>query len=146
VGFDRLTDEQAAALDARIFDDYRHECRIHHVVTERIRIELMLNDPDRYDPGGCPLSRSFRMAGVPMTFLLMFFSPMLARERVTPKDVKARQKQASRGPRCPSRFAAGRSPLGRSRPTRSGRSRAAPGRYEDTGHRYLPQMKDNMVR
>lgn len=45
VDFDRITDEQAAALDARIFDNYRSVRWIHHVVTERANIELMLNDP-----------------------------------------------------------------------------------------------------
>ena len=45
VDFDRLTDEQAAALDARIFANYRDPRWIHHVVTERANIELMLNDP-----------------------------------------------------------------------------------------------------
>ena len=45
VDFDRITDEQAAALDARIFANYRDTRWIHHVVTERARIELMLNDP-----------------------------------------------------------------------------------------------------
>jgi uncharacterized protein len=45
VDFDRITDEQAAALDARIFANYRDPRWIHHVVTERAHIELMLNDP-----------------------------------------------------------------------------------------------------
>ena len=43
--FDRITDEQAAALDARIFANYRDARWIDHVVTERANIELMLNDP-----------------------------------------------------------------------------------------------------
>lgn len=45
VDFDRLTDDQAADLDARIFTNYRDVKWIHHVVTERANIELMFNDP-----------------------------------------------------------------------------------------------------
>jgi predicted TIM-barrel fold metal-dependent hydrolase len=45
VDFDRITDEQAADLDARIFANYRDEKWVHHVVTERANIELMFNDP-----------------------------------------------------------------------------------------------------
>ena len=45
VDFDRITDEQAADLDARIFDNYRDERWLHEVVTERANIELMFNDP-----------------------------------------------------------------------------------------------------
>ena len=45
VDFDRITDEQAEALDARIFDNYRDDRWVHHVVTERANIELMFNDP-----------------------------------------------------------------------------------------------------
>ena len=45
IDFDRITDEQAAALDARVFANYRDVRWIHHVVSERANIELMLNDP-----------------------------------------------------------------------------------------------------
>lgn len=45
IDFDRITDEQAATLDARIFANSQDERWIHHVVTERANIELMLNDP-----------------------------------------------------------------------------------------------------
>ena len=45
VDFDRITDEQARALDARIFDNYRDDRWVRQVVTERANIELMLNDP-----------------------------------------------------------------------------------------------------
>jgi uncharacterized protein len=45
IDFDRITDEQAKALDARIFENYRDERWIHEVVTKRANIELMLNDP-----------------------------------------------------------------------------------------------------
>src|SRR5437764_15217054 len=45
VDFDRVTDEQARELDATIFANYRDERWVHHVVTERANIELMLNDP-----------------------------------------------------------------------------------------------------
>jgi predicted TIM-barrel fold metal-dependent hydrolase len=45
VDFDRITDEQAKALDARIFENYRDDTWVRQVVTERANIELMLNDP-----------------------------------------------------------------------------------------------------
>ncbi len=45
VDFDRITDEQARDLDRRIFENYRDSKWLHHVVTERANIELMLNDP-----------------------------------------------------------------------------------------------------
>ena len=45
VDFDRVTDEQAKVLDARIFDNYRDDRWVRQVVTERANIELMLNDP-----------------------------------------------------------------------------------------------------
>jgi predicted TIM-barrel fold metal-dependent hydrolase len=45
VDLDRITDAQAADLDARIFANYRDESWVRHVVTERAKIELMLNDP-----------------------------------------------------------------------------------------------------
>jgi uncharacterized protein len=45
IDFDRITDAQAKALDARIFENYRDERWIHDVVTKRANIELMLNDP-----------------------------------------------------------------------------------------------------
>jgi predicted TIM-barrel fold metal-dependent hydrolase len=45
VDFDRVTDAEAARLDARIFENYRDEKWLHHVITERANIELMINDP-----------------------------------------------------------------------------------------------------
>jgi predicted TIM-barrel fold metal-dependent hydrolase len=45
VDFDRITDDQARDLDARIFANYRDSKWIHHVVTDRAKIALMLNDP-----------------------------------------------------------------------------------------------------
>ena len=45
VDFDRITDEQARALDERIFANYQDQTWLFHVVTERANIELMLNDP-----------------------------------------------------------------------------------------------------
>jgi uncharacterized protein len=45
VDFDRLTDDQARALDVKIFDNYRDERWVRDVVTKRANIELMLNDP-----------------------------------------------------------------------------------------------------
>lgn len=51
VDFDRITDDQARALDAKIFENYRDPKWLTHVVTERANIELMVNDPywARYD-------------------------------------------------------------------------------------------------
>jgi hypothetical protein len=51
VDFNTITDEQARDLDARIFENYRDPKWLHHVVTERARIDLMVNDPywGRYD-------------------------------------------------------------------------------------------------
>jgi predicted TIM-barrel fold metal-dependent hydrolase len=45
VDFERLTDAQARALNDRIFDNYRDQKWLYHVVTERANIELMFNDP-----------------------------------------------------------------------------------------------------
>jgi hypothetical protein len=45
VDFDRITDGQAKALDAKIFENYRDDRWVRQVVTERANIELMLNDP-----------------------------------------------------------------------------------------------------
>ena len=45
VDFETITDGQAAALNDRIFENYRDQKWLYHVVTERANIELMLNDP-----------------------------------------------------------------------------------------------------
>jgi hypothetical protein len=45
VDFETLTDEQARKLNSRIFDNYKDDKWLHHVVTERANIELMLVDP-----------------------------------------------------------------------------------------------------
>src|SRR5437764_722164 len=45
VDFDRITDGQAKALDAKIFENYRDDRWVRQVITERANIELMLNDP-----------------------------------------------------------------------------------------------------
>src|SRR4051812_1425365 len=45
IDFDRVTDDQAKALDAKIFDNYRDDRWVRQVVTERANIELMVNDP-----------------------------------------------------------------------------------------------------
>ena len=45
VDFDRMTDEQARDLNGRIFENYRDQRWLYHVVTERANIELMFNDP-----------------------------------------------------------------------------------------------------
>ena len=45
VDFDRISDEQARALNDQIFAHYQDQTWLFHVVTERANIELMLNDP-----------------------------------------------------------------------------------------------------
>lgn len=45
VDFDTITDDQARALNDRIFENYKDPRWLHHVVTERANIELMFNDP-----------------------------------------------------------------------------------------------------
>jgi predicted TIM-barrel fold metal-dependent hydrolase len=45
VDFETMTDEQARELSGRIFDNYQDDKWLHHVVTERANIELMLVDP-----------------------------------------------------------------------------------------------------
>jgi predicted TIM-barrel fold metal-dependent hydrolase len=45
VDFERLTDAEARALNDRIFENYKTDAWIRHVVTERANIELMFNDP-----------------------------------------------------------------------------------------------------
>jgi hypothetical protein len=45
VDFDRIGDDEARRLNARIFEHYRDPRWLHHVVTERANIELMFNDP-----------------------------------------------------------------------------------------------------
>lgn len=46
VDFESITDEQAAELNQRIFENYKSPDWIYHVVTERANIELMLTDPN----------------------------------------------------------------------------------------------------
>jgi predicted TIM-barrel fold metal-dependent hydrolase len=45
VNFDQISDAQARDLDRRIFENYKDQKWLYHVVTERANIELMLNDP-----------------------------------------------------------------------------------------------------
>jgi hypothetical protein len=45
VDLDRVTDDEAGRLDREIFDNYRDQRWLYHVVTERANIELMFNDP-----------------------------------------------------------------------------------------------------
>ena len=51
IDFDVITDEQAAWLDQRLFENYRDQKWLYQIITERANIELMLNAgilPDRY--------------------------------------------------------------------------------------------------
>ena len=43
--FETMTDEQARALNDKIFENYKDDKWLHHVVTEKANIELMLVDP-----------------------------------------------------------------------------------------------------
>src|SRR5262249_1544163 len=45
VDFDTLTDDQARALDRRIYRNYLDKRWLYEVVTEKANIELMFNDP-----------------------------------------------------------------------------------------------------
>src|SRR5262249_47281905 len=45
VDFDAITDEQARDLNRRIFENYKDQRWLYHVVTDRANIELMFNDP-----------------------------------------------------------------------------------------------------
>jgi len=45
VDFDTITDEQAREVNARVFDHYKDQRWLSHVITERANIELMFNDP-----------------------------------------------------------------------------------------------------
>ena len=45
VDFERITDDEARRLNDRIFENYRDQKWLYHVVTERANIELMFNDP-----------------------------------------------------------------------------------------------------
>jgi hypothetical protein len=51
VDFDRITDEQARDLDARVYRNYLDRRWLYEVITEKANIELMFNDPywARYD-------------------------------------------------------------------------------------------------
>lgn len=45
IDFDVITDDQARALDSRIFENYRDQKWLYHIITERANVELMFNDP-----------------------------------------------------------------------------------------------------
>ena len=45
VDSDTITDEQARAVNERVFENYRDQRWLFHVITERANIELMFNDP-----------------------------------------------------------------------------------------------------
>ena len=45
IDFETMTDEQARELNDRIFENDKNDQWLHHVITERANIELMLIDP-----------------------------------------------------------------------------------------------------
>ena len=45
VDFETMTDEQAAAVNRKIYDNYQTRDWMYEVVTERSNIELVVNDP-----------------------------------------------------------------------------------------------------
>ncbi len=45
IDFDHITDDQAADLDRRIFENYRETTWLHDVIQKRAGIEIMITDP-----------------------------------------------------------------------------------------------------
>ena len=74
IDFDSITDEQAARLDQRIFENYRDQKWLYQVITERANIELMLND--RYwAPLDFKIYHPFEVIIFNVGFLLNGFHP-----------------------------------------------------------------------
>ena len=74
IDFNTITDEQAASLDQRIFENYRDQKWLYEVITERSNIELMLND--RYwAPLDFKLYHPFEVIIFRVGFLLNGFHP-----------------------------------------------------------------------
>jgi predicted TIM-barrel fold metal-dependent hydrolase len=74
VDFDRITDEQAAELNARIFENYRDQRWLYQVITERANIELMFNDP-YWDRLGFTTYYPFEVLVFNVTTLVRGFHP-----------------------------------------------------------------------
>jgi hypothetical protein len=74
IDFDAITDEQARALNDRIFDHYRDRRWIYEVLTERANIELMVMDP-YWDRLGFELEYPFAVPTVNVTALLRGVHP-----------------------------------------------------------------------
>ncbi len=69
VDFDAITDDEAARLNARIFENYRDPKWVYEVVTEKANIELMIMDP-YWDRLGFSLEYPFAVPAVNVTALL----------------------------------------------------------------------------
>ncbi len=69
VNFDTITDDQARALNDRIFENYRDPKWIYDVVTERANIELMVLDP-YWNRLGFSLEYPFAVPTVNVTALI----------------------------------------------------------------------------
>jgi uncharacterized protein len=72
VDFETMTDAEAAELDRRIFENYRDETWLHHVVTKRANIELMFNDP-YWDRLGFAVNYPFEVLVLNVTTLVRGF-------------------------------------------------------------------------
>ena len=72
--FDRITDEQARKLDARIFDNYRDPKWLPEIITERANIELMFIDP-YWDRLGLATYYPFQVLVLNITSLIDGFHP-----------------------------------------------------------------------
>mgnify|MGYP000916174246 CR=1 FL=1 len=74
VDYDRISDEQANDLDARIFDLYRDDRWIQEVVTRRANIEVLVNDP-YWDRFGFRITYPFEVQTLNVSTLLDGFHP-----------------------------------------------------------------------
>ena len=74
VDFDRITDDEACKLNGRIFENYRDQKWLYHVVTERANIELMFNDP-YWNRFGFKTSYPFEVIVFNVTTLVRGFHP-----------------------------------------------------------------------
>jgi predicted TIM-barrel fold metal-dependent hydrolase len=75
VDFDNMTDEQASALNTRIFENYRDSKWTYEVITERANIELMVMDPYWNRLGFDALEYPFAVPTVNVTKLIEGIHP-----------------------------------------------------------------------
>jgi len=93
VDFDAITDEQARALNDRIFDHYRDRKWIYEVLTERANIELMVMDP-YWNRLGFELEYPFAVPTVNVTALMRGVHPSdFASPQDSPYQFATREKR-----------------------------------------------------